>query len=606
MTLLERQVGLARRRLTTNVLMHHAARGVLIGACLWILAVRVDRELMWGLRTEYIILAGALVAVAFTAIGTLASRVAALHAAVVIDKAAGLKERVSSALAVQRESDAFAQAVVRDANKIAGRIHVPSHVPYRAPARWPYAACAIAAAIILSFVPGTNLLAADDNAERVAQRDMAKEEREGINRDFEEHVNKLKQLAENNPALADLAKDLKPLDMPDSPSVKPEDIRRDALKKLDKVTDRLAQEKDNPAVDALKDTKRILSQLEPERGENPAAELSKSLASGDFKGAKKALESLQEELKEAAAKGDQDAQQQLAKMQQQLKRLADQLSELDDSLYLQKELENKAGLTEEQARKLAEQLSKMDPKQIEKELQQRLGDKGMSQKQIKELAKRVQQQQKAKKACQNMGQCMAQAAQALQQCQTPGSGSGASQAASAALSDAMSQMSEMEMSEQFLAELEAQMSDLRQLRDSVCQGNCCKGDCMGQSDRQPGSQLRGAASARASARSARRTTFCPPRPTRAFAKALSSVRCWWTARRCAARRRRRSVTRSTPPSATPRTRSTTTVSRVSITSRCRSTSSNWLVCFARRSRHPPRTSRRTRGRSRPSPNGPVA
>ena len=39
----------------------------------------------------------------------------------------------------------------------------------------------------------------------------------------------------------------------------------------------------------------------------------------------------------------------------------------------------------------------------------------------------------------------------------------------------MSQMSEMEMAEQFLAEIEAQMADLRQMRDSVCQGGYCKG-----------------------------------------------------------------------------------------------------------------------------------
>ena len=93
----------------------------------------------------------------------------------------------------------------------------------------------------------------------------------------------------------------------------------------------------------------------------------------------------------------------MAKMQEQLKKLANQLSELDDSLYLQKELENKAGLTEEEARKLAEKLAKMDPKQLEKELQRQLGNKGMSEKQLKELAKRIQQQQKAQKACQNMG-----------------------------------------------------------------------------------------------------------------------------------------------------------------------------------------------------------
>ena len=58
MSLLEKQVGLARRRLTTNVLLSYAARGVLIGACLWILVQRADRELMLGLPTLHIALGG--------------------------------------------------------------------------------------------------------------------------------------------------------------------------------------------------------------------------------------------------------------------------------------------------------------------------------------------------------------------------------------------------------------------------------------------------------------------------------------------------------------------------------------------------------------------
>ena len=136
---------------------------------------------------------------------------------------------MSSALVVQREPDPFAKAVVRDANKIASQVHVPSHLPYRAPARWPLAAYALALAIILSFVPGTNLLASDDDAVLIEQHDMAEAEQKEINHDLEEHINKLKQMAQDNPALADLAQDLKPLEMPDSPSVKPEDIRRDAL-----------------------------------------------------------------------------------------------------------------------------------------------------------------------------------------------------------------------------------------------------------------------------------------------------------------------------------------------------------------------------------------
>ena len=122
---------------------------------------------------------------------------------------------------------------------------------------------------------------------------------------------------------------------------------------------------------------------------------------------------MQKELKETAAKGDSESQLRLAEMQKQLKRLSDQLAKLDDSIYLSKELENKMGLSEEDAKKLLDKLSKMDPKQLEKELQQQMSQKGASEKQIKDLVKKIQQQREAKKTCQNMGQCLAQAAQAV-------------------------------------------------------------------------------------------------------------------------------------------------------------------------------------------------
>ncbi len=45
------------------------------------------------------------------------ARISALHAAVAIDDAAGLKERLSTALTCRRDADPFAQAAVHDAEK---------------------------------------------------------------------------------------------------------------------------------------------------------------------------------------------------------------------------------------------------------------------------------------------------------------------------------------------------------------------------------------------------------------------------------------------------------------------------------------------------------
>ncbi|MFH1745570.1 MAG: hypothetical protein ABIG44_00865 [Planctomycetota bacterium] len=477
MSSLDSQIGRARQRLMTNVFLRHLARGVLVAAALWTLLLLVERAFVLNIPIGHGIWMVAVVGAVVTLVGTVQNRIDEARAAVAIDVAAGLKERLSSAYAVRRDTDPFAQAVVRDAEHTASRVHVPAHLPLRAPSLWPWSTTVVLMAVILGFfMPTLDLLAGQDDEEDPAEKRAAVEaERHNINKDIEARLNRIKEMGENNPGLKDLAKELEPLEMPDTPSVTPEDIRREAVKRLDKVTERLEQEKDAGMLEAMMHAKRMLSQLQPQQGQNSVDELNRSLASGDFEGAKKALEAMQEQLKEAAAKGDAESKQRLEQMQQQLRKMADQLAKLDDATYLRKELENKAGLTEEQARKLMQELANMDPKQLQKELQRQLGDQGVSQKQIQELVKKFQQQQQAKKSCQNMGQCLAQAAQAMQQCQNPGSGAGASQAAAAALTDAMSQLSELEMSEQLMAELEAQMADLQDMRDSVCNGNYCRG-----------------------------------------------------------------------------------------------------------------------------------
>ena len=138
MSVIDRQVHRARLRLMLNVTMRHLALGVLFAASAWTVVILIERALVLGIplgvSAGVIGLAGLIIA----AVGTYRARVEPLGAAVVLDEAAGLKERVSTALTCRRDSDPFAQATVHDAEKTAGKIHVPSHVPYRAPQLWPW------------------------------------------------------------------------------------------------------------------------------------------------------------------------------------------------------------------------------------------------------------------------------------------------------------------------------------------------------------------------------------------------------------------------------------------------------------------------------------
>ena len=209
-------------------------------------------------------------------------------------------------------------------------------------------------------------------------------------------------------------------EMPEGPNVTPDDVRRKAVQRIDDVREKLQREMEQGGDEALKEARRTFNKLN-EPGEKPASDkLSQTLASGDFAGAKQALEDIAKDIEDAAKHTDNpEAQQKLAQMQEQLQKLANQLSELSDTTHLQKELENKAGLTPEEAKKLLDELSKMDPKQLEKELQKRLGDKGVSQKQVQDLAKKMQQQQQSKKSCQNLSQALSKAAQAPSSVRAP-------------------------------------------------------------------------------------------------------------------------------------------------------------------------------------------
>ncbi len=475
MSLIENQIRHARRRLTQNVLFEWLTLGVLVAAGLWALSIVTLRLAgvdwsMWHGGWVALILAGLV-----TLVGTMMRQPSALRAAVVLDEAAGSRERLSTGLVLARSQDPFARAAVHDAEKLAGRIHVPTHIRHRSPQWWPWSATATLAALILAFfLPPVDLFA--DRAEQDAEvpREVVEAEREAIQVELERRIERMKQLAQNDESLKDITEDLEPLEMPDDPGVTPEDIRREAVKRIDDVRDKLQQQLETSEQDYTNEVKRMLSQLQRQKGNEATSKLAESLAAGDFQGAREALQQLAEQIQEAAEKTDDPAaQQKLQEMQEQFARLADQLTKLSDTAHLQKELTNKAGLSEKEAEELLKKLANTDPKQLQKELQKQLGDKNLSQQQLEELAKKIQQNQQARQACQNLAKQMAKASQACQQCNSPGSTSAGAAQASNALSNAMSQMSQLEMTQSMMSELQANLSDLENFRDNVCRGGMC-------------------------------------------------------------------------------------------------------------------------------------
>lgn len=488
MTRFEQQIRRARDRLTQNVLLAQLGLGVLVAAGLWAVVILVVRTVAWDVPLWHGAWLAAVVASLIALVGTMIARPSLLHAAITLDGAAGLKERLSTALVVGQSADPFARAAVQDAEKTAARVHVPMHIRWNGGTLWPWSGAVTFTALLLCWLmPPIGLFAKDAEQETLVPREVVEAEHNVIKAELDQRLNKIKQLAQDNESLKDIAEDIEPFELPDTPGLKPEDIRREAVKRIDAVGDKLKEQLAAAENDPLDEMKRMLRQLEPQSGDNAGTQLSKSLATGDFQGAKDALQQMQEQLQEAAQNADDpEMQQRLAQMQNQLAKLADQLTKLSESVQIQKDLENKAGLTEEEAKQLAEKLKNMDPQQLQKELQRMLGDK-LDPQQLQELTQKIQQNQQAQQMCKNLAQQMAQAAQACQQCQGAASSDAAGQGANA-LSSAMSMMSSMEMAEMMSAELQAQLSDLERLRYDVCEGNCQGRGRMGQGEMRVGEQ----------------------------------------------------------------------------------------------------------------------
>lgn len=474
MSLLDQQVRRARRRLTGIAFIEHLSHGILGAGGLWAAGVVLVRLAAWDMPLWHGAWLAPTLALFFAAAATAWTRPGTLNAALVLDAAAGLKERLSTALTVRRVTDPFAQAAVSDAERAAGRVHVPTQIRYRAPTLWPWSlATACAAVILAAFLPPMDVFGRDRRVERTVPLAELEAEHSAIQAELDSRLNALKELARDNPNLKDLAEELTPLEPPRTPGLTPEDLRREAVKRIDAVGDKLRRELESAENNPLAAMKRMLEKLPTGSGRQPDSRLAQALAGGDFQGARQALQEMQEQMQAAAEKADDPAaRQQLDEMRQQLERLAEQIARLDDSLQMQKELENRAGLTEEQARELLDELARLSPDQLEKELQNRLGDTRLTPEQIRELARQIRENQQAREACRRLSNALNQAAGACQASSAPAGGASSAGQAAAALDSAAALLSELEMAQQMLSDLEAQLSDLDNLRDSVCQGNC--------------------------------------------------------------------------------------------------------------------------------------
>jgi hypothetical protein len=377
---------------------------------------------------------------------TIWRRQSAIEAAIEIDRRFGLKERVSSSLALsaaERESEA-GQALVSDAIGRIDKLDVSERFVVR-PDRWsllPLVPAAIAFALAL-FV-------GDKGAESIVAAKTANEQSQQVKKSTQTLEKKLEERRRDarKQGLEDAADLFKKLEQGTKDLAEKNDLdRKQALVKLNDLAKEMEKRRDKLADDEkLKQQFKQLKDLQ----QGPADKVSKALKNGDFKDAAKEVEKLKQQLanNELGEKEKQDLAKQIDQMRQALEKQAEAREQAKQELQKQIEQARQAGRTDD-AQKAQQQLDKLNQ---ECEKCSKMSD----------LAKQL-----------------GQAAQGLKQ--------GDAKGAQAAMDKMSEQLKEMQQSSEEMAMLDQALDELAEAKNSMDCKNCngqgcaqCQGHGQGQ------------------------------------------------------------------------------------------------------------------------------
>ncbi|UCE58468.1 MAG: hypothetical protein JSU63_13615 [Phycisphaerales bacterium] len=450
MTNLERQVRTVQRRLWFNRWLLQVSRSVGIAAVTFAAIVLLQRLFDWPIPVLWIGWGLGGIALLASLIRTFATREHADFAAVKLDEAAGLRERISSGRYCLGSDDPFAQAVAVDAERASGAISARQHIPVRAPRPLALTALALVLALLVFLVP-PGLLKPTQAKELAQQTEIMEQTKIAVKRKMED----VQQMAQANPALEDLKEELEGLSKQSGGMLKrPGEIRHEAIKKIDKLADAVGKKRKSDNYKTVQELRKMMRGLKPPQSDQaPTQKLAKALAAGDFKTAKEEMNKLREQLATLKSKEDMEA---ATKLTKQLDELAKQLEKVAANEKLVEQLQQ-VGMKKEDIERMLENLKKKDLDQLRKELE----ENGMSQEKIDKLESQLKQRQKA-------GALAKKLAQAMGKKGTPSSsGEQAGQASTAGLTAAAQQLSELEQLEQEMSQLESTLADLQSAKNDL-------------------------------------------------------------------------------------------------------------------------------------------
>ncbi|MCH7720380.1 MAG: hypothetical protein IH988_05245 [Planctomycetes bacterium] len=473
MTQIEKQVQATRNRLWLNDWLRLACLTTIFAAAAFAIVTAIVRLSSADLPLAWTALGLEVFALVVALIWSAARRADAASAAVALDEAAGLRERISSGLYCAASDDPFARAVQQDAERISATVTARKHIRLRTPRAAAYTAVAWLLAAGLLLLPEGML----DQSQ--AKQDV--DERQGVERTkvaVRKRFDTLKKLAGDSSALEDLQKDLNALENPLPGKLeRPIDIRHAAIKKIEKMSDSLREKRETEYSQRMAEMRKMLRGLKTSKEpRSDVAKLRKALADNDFKAAQQSLRNLQQQLRKLQQDGANPER--TREMQKQLEELAQKLEELAQNKQLVQKLEQ-AGLDKEAIEKALKNLTKEDIERMRKALEKQ----GLSQKQIDDLMKQLQKRKASSEWARKM-------ADSLKKC-AGSCASGNMGEAAGDLEGAGQMLSEAEMLEQQLAEMDSMLAELDQMQNDLdsscsnCNGMGCS-QCQGTGMRRGG------------------------------------------------------------------------------------------------------------------------
>ena len=431
-------------------------------------AVIVTRLTPWSLPWLNVSLAAIGVAITTALVWSLVRLPRGAARAEEIDRRVGLRESLSTAYVMSSSTDPWSRAVVDSAVERSRRVVLRDSIPITIDSNRAWWATILGGAFVATLVlmpraDLTGMLAMEK--EEMAQR----QEAQAVRMEVQEQETKLNQmLADAGISDVDDAEETNEEATLGQPETA-EDIRREAVRKLTRVSEKLDEVRKGEQAQSLEAMRQAMRKLTaPKPG--PLSEFQNALARGQFAQAKAQIEKLAEQMQSGEMSEEQRQQ-----MGEQLQALSEQLENLSEQREQVEQAMRQAGMSAEQAQQAAR-----DPNALEKMLQDMPGIPAPQQMALRQMA---QAQQNASESMQSMA---AAAQQMSQACEQGGQQGGPQPQAGQAADQMASQLSSAEMAAQSQAAAEAAMaeaqSQLSSLGESMCEGGACAGgDGQGQS-----------------------------------------------------------------------------------------------------------------------------